>query len=102
MFLHTLILDFLFSCSNHSKILLSIQVPGGFEYAMGIEIFHCFFVAYHASGVQDSAGKDPRIMMYLLISFKWLSVANYHQCLVSSVLIVYGRPFFFSLIWSDV
>jgi len=50
----------------------------------------------------DSAGKDPRIMMYLLISFKWLSVANYHQCLVSSVLIVYGRPFFFSLIWSDV
>lgn len=25
-------------------------VPPGYEDAEGIEIFHCFFVAYHASG----------------------------------------------------
>ncbi len=34
------------------------------------------------SGVQDSAGKDPRIAMIKAIGFKALSVSNYHECVV--------------------
>jgi hypothetical protein len=34
------------------------------------------------SGVQDSAGKDPRIAMIKAIGFKELSVSNYHECMV--------------------
>jgi hypothetical protein len=45
-----------------------------------IEIIHCFFESAHASGVQDSAGKDPRIKMTKLIGFKDLSVYSYHHC----------------------
>lgn len=33
-------------------------------------------------GVQDSAGKDPRIAMIIAIGFKMLSVSNYYQCYV--------------------
>lgn len=52
---------------------------------MGMEIFHSFFAPHHASGVQDSAGKDPRIMMIRDIGFKKESLYNYVACLVSSL-----------------
>ena len=49
---------------------------------MGVEVIHCFFERYHASGVQDSAGKDPRIAMIKATGFKQLSLYDYHGCLV--------------------
>jgi hypothetical protein len=60
-------------------------VPRGFEDAVGIEIYHCFFESYHASGVQDSAGKEPRIAMIKATGFKELSIYNYHECKASHV-----------------
>ena len=54
----------------------------GFEDSEGIEIFHRFFEAYHASGVQDTAGKDPRIGMRRDAGFKKESIYNYHECQV--------------------
>jgi hypothetical protein len=57
-------------------------VPPGFEYAQGIEIIHCRFQAYHASGCQDNAGKEPRIAMIREIGFRARSLYDYHDCLV--------------------
>ena len=54
--------------------------PTGFEDAEGIEIFHCFFVAYHASGelffqcsgsAQFFAYFVPAITIVFRDIFKW-------------------------------
>lgn len=50
---------------------------------MGISVIHSFFEAYHASGIQDSVGKDPRIAMARQIGFKSISLYSYHDCYVS-------------------
>ena len=47
---------------------------------LGIEIFHCFFESYHASGLQDSVGKDARLGMLKQIGFKKISIYNYKEC----------------------
>ena len=41
-----------------------------------------FFEAHHASGVQDSAGKDPRLAMIRDIGFKQYSIYSFEDCLV--------------------
>mmetsp|Transcript_52916 Transcript_52916/g.67853 ORF Transcript_52916/g.67853 Transcript_52916/m.67853 type:complete len:293 (-) Transcript_52916:38-916(-) len=64
-----------------TKLANEVQKPG-WEDAEGVEIIHCFFESYHASGVQDSAGKDPRIAMTRAIGFKAESLYNYHECKV--------------------
>jgi hypothetical protein len=56
----------------------------GFEYCEDVEIIHSFFEAHHASGVQDSAGKDPRLAMIRDIGFKQYSIYDFSKCLVSS------------------
>jgi|AntAceMinimDraft_11_1070367.scaffolds.fasta_scaffold36753_3 hypothetical protein len=58
------------------------QVPPGYEDAEGINIVHCFFESYHASGVQDSVGKDARLAMIRDIGFKLISIYDYHECMV--------------------
>ena len=59
-----------------------LQVPPGYEDAEGISIVHCFFESYHASGVQDSVGKDARLAMIRSISFKQGSIYDFHECMV--------------------
>jgi len=44
---------------------------------------HCFFESYHASGVQDSVGKDARLAMIRSIGFKLISIYDYRECMVS-------------------
>ena len=45
------------------------QVPPGYEDAEGTSVVHTFFESYpwsyHASGVQDSVGKDARYRLDL-------------------------------------
>ena len=57
----------------------------GSEYSEGIEIVHCFFEHDHASGVQDSVGKDARVPLLRLIGFKEASIYDYHQCYLKSI-----------------
>jgi hypothetical protein len=49
-----------------------------------IELMHCFFESNHASGVQDSAGKDPRIAMTDDMGLHRASFSNAHECYVSA------------------
>lgn len=56
-----------------------------------IEIWHCFFESHHASGVQDSVGKDPRIAMHKAIAFKDCDLYSYVACYVSAI-ILYQVP----------
>ena len=58
------------------------QVPPGYEDAEGINVVHTFFESYHASGVQDSVGKDARLAMIRCIGFKQESIYDYHACMV--------------------
>jgi hypothetical protein len=48
-----------------------------------VEIYHSFFESHHASGVQDSVGKDPRIAMTKAIGFSDTALYNYMECNVS-------------------
>jgi hypothetical protein len=68
---------------------LIISKQDGFEYCEGVEIVHCFFEAHHASGVQDTAGKDPRLAMIRDIGFKQLSIYNYIECWVSDFMYIF-------------
>ena len=58
-------------------------MQGAYDFCEGIEIIHNFFEAHHASGVQDSAGKDPRIAMIRDIGFKQYSIYSFEECLVT-------------------
>ena len=57
-----------------------VEDPLGYEDAEGIEIIHCFFEHDHASGVQDSVGKDARFPLLTQFGFKSTAVHDYHQC----------------------
>jgi hypothetical protein len=54
--------------------------PPGYEDADETEIIHCFFEHDHASGVQDSAGKDARFPILTQLGFKSTAVYNYNEC----------------------
>jgi hypothetical protein len=56
------------------------DVPPGYEDAEAIEILYCFFEHDHASGVQDSVGKDARYPLLTQLGFKSIAVHEYHQC----------------------
>ena len=74
-----------------TKFHAARDVDDWIPHCYGVEVIHSFFASHHASGVQDSAGKDARLAMIREIGFVKESIYDYHQCYIWSTLNM-GQP----------
>lgn len=76
----------------------------GMADAEGLDVVHSFFESHHASGVQDSAGKDPRVAMMNEMGQHKASFSDAHErymryCSLLSYIIYIACLCFFFCTW---